>query len=173
MNLTWALLTLLLPPSAAKNWLLRRHPGWDIHRTAEIGHAVIWRVERLEVLENARIGPLSVVKGLQRLHLAKQARLGQLNWVTAAEWARADGQAKTLIISAHAAVTNRHYLDCTGGIRIGAYTTMAGVRSTLITHGIDTRRSAQTTQPIQIGEYCLIARTSALCQVLRFQIVAS
>ena len=59
-------------------------------------------------------------------------------------------------LGAHSAITSRHYFACSGGVRIGIYTSIGGVRSTFITHQISWKSSDQTFRPIEIGDYCLI-----------------
>ena len=56
----------------------------------------------------------------------------------------------------NSAVTSRHYMDASGGIRIGDFTTVAGVRSTVITHGIDLMGSQQSVSGCSIGDYALV-----------------
>jgi acetyltransferase-like isoleucine patch superfamily enzyme len=61
-----------------------------------------------------------------------------------------------LTLGAHAAVTKSHHLDCTDRIDIGAFTTLAGYRSQLLTHSIDLAHNRQDAAPIVIGEYCFV-----------------
>ena len=62
----------------------------------------------------------------------------------------------TLSLGAHAAITKKHIIDCTDRIDIGAFTTLAGYHSQLITHGINVVDSQQDCKPIRIGAYCLV-----------------
>lgn len=145
-----------LPASELKNYLLRRL-GWAIGGGVHIGPCLVLNVDSVEIGDGARIGALNVIKDLAALTLQKHAILGHWNWVTAARPLREAGAPGVLHLGAHSAVTSRHYIDCSGGIRVGKHTTIAGVRSTLVTHGISWRSSAQTFKPIEIGEYCLIS----------------
>jgi acetyltransferase-like isoleucine patch superfamily enzyme len=77
--------------------------------------------------------------------------------VTSSRPMRAAGGPASLQLGAHSSLASRHYVDATGGIRIGTHTTIAGVRSTFITHGISWKTSTQTFRPIDIGDYCLIS----------------
>ncbi len=56
----------------------------------------------------------------------------------------------------HAGISSRHFIDCTARVRIGAFTTVAGFRSQLITHSIDLAAGRQSSEPIEIGEYCFL-----------------
>ncbi|MEX5300226.1 hypothetical protein RCG67_15795 [Kocuria sp. CPCC 205292] len=57
----------------------------------------------------------------------------------------------------HSAVTSRHYMDCSGGVAIGRHSTVAGQRSTILSHGIDFERNVQTLKPVSIGQYAFIS----------------
>jgi acetyltransferase-like isoleucine patch superfamily enzyme len=90
--------------------------------------------------------------------LAPRATVGQFNWVTAASELRdLSATAGHLLLQNGAAVTNRHYLDCSGGIRVGSYATVAGVRSVLISHAIDTEYCYQDVAQIEIGDFSLVS----------------
>lgn len=152
-------LTGLLPASTHKNRALRLL-GHVVDPTAVIGPCLIVDVGQLRLGPHARLGTGTVVRSLHVLDIDAHAGLGQWNWVTAVpayrHAERADERCGTLRLAEHAAVTSRHYLDCSGGIRIGAFTTVAGVRSTLFTHGIDVATNTQVPHPITIGDHCLI-----------------
>ena len=66
------------------------------------------------------------------------------------------------MLSAHSAITNRHIVDCTERIRIGAFTTIAGFASQLLTHSINLENSRQEANPITIGDYCFIGTNCVL-----------
>jgi acetyltransferase-like isoleucine patch superfamily enzyme len=125
-----------LPASELKNSLLRRL-GWAIG-------------------DGVRIGPCLVSK-IGHVYIGVGAGIGHWNWVTASRPLREAGGAGLLHLGPHSAITSRHYIDCSGGIRVGTHTTIAGERSTLLTHGISWKSSAQTFSPIEIGDYCLIS----------------
>lgn len=150
------LLAGILPHSALKNRILRLL-GFDIHSSAEIRPCLIINVGHISAGPNSRIGSLTCIRGLRRLILEDSARIGQLNWVSAAPDLTLGTKSGILQVGAHAAITNRHYLDCSGGIRLGSHTTVAGVRSTFITHGINWKRSEQSVSSIEIGSYCIIS----------------
>lgn len=150
------LLTGLLPSSVFKNAVLRKL-GFDIHSTAEISPCVLWGVGHLKVGEYARIGTFTVLRGLSRVVLGDSARIGQLNWISSAPNLWISERSGILSLGVHSAITNRHYLDCSGGIAIGTHSTVAGVRSTFITHGINWRDAEQSVSPIDVGAYCIIS----------------
>ncbi|MEY2878582.1 MAG: hypothetical protein RLZZ15_962, partial [Verrucomicrobiota bacterium] len=154
------LLVVLLP------WPLRRHAlriffGYEIHPTARIGLSWIFP-DRLVLGAHARIGHLNVAIHLARLELGAHAILERRNWITgfpaggARHFAHRADRDGALVLGAHAAVTKNHHLDCTDRIEIGAFTTVAGYGSQLLTHAIDLERNRQDCAPITIGEYCFV-----------------
>jgi acetyltransferase-like isoleucine patch superfamily enzyme len=110
----------------------------------------------------ASIGNLTVVKGLDMLSLADHASIGRLNWITAypsglpPHFAHLASRSPSLVLGEHAAVTNRHIIDCTERVVIGRYATVAGFRSQILTHSIDLRACRQDANPVAIGEYCFV-----------------
>jgi UDP-3-O-[3-hydroxymyristoyl] glucosamine N-acyltransferase len=145
-----------LPASKLKNALLRLL-GWSIGQGVQIGPCLVVNVDRVDIGNGANIGAFNVVKDLATLALGENAAIGHWNWVTASPLFSQVGAARVLHLGPHSAITSRHYVDCSGGIRIGTHTTIAGMRSTLFTHGISWKNSAQTSNPIEIGDYCLIS----------------
>lgn len=153
---TLVLIVGIVPPSTMKNAVLRRL-GWKIGKGTEIGSSIFHRIDSVDLGEDARIGSGNVVRSISTLRLGSSSRIGQWNWISAAAPLRQAGAPAALEIGAHSAVTSRHYMDASGGIIIGSHTTVAGVRSTFITHGIDWRSSSQTYRGIRIGDYCLVS----------------
>lgn len=71
--------------------------------------------------------------------------------------ARSAGEAAHFKLGNYAAITSRHYIDCSGGVDIGRFSVVAGVRSTILTHQVDTVRSEHDLRAVRIGQYCLVA----------------
>jgi len=151
----------VFPASRLKNAVLRSL-GCRIGRGVTIGPVVILNVENLALGEGARIGPFNVFRSLKSVTIEDFGRIGQWNWISAAPDLRLIADSGTFLVGAHAAITSRHYFDCSGGISIGAFTTVAGVRSTFITHGIDWRTSEQSVRSIRVGRYCLISSNTGV-----------
>jgi acetyltransferase-like isoleucine patch superfamily enzyme len=158
VNVRGALVTFVaaLPASELKNSLLRRL-GWAIGDGVHMGPCLVLNVDHVDIGGGARIGSFNVVRDLAALTVGEHADIGHWNWVTACRQFGEAGATCLLQLGAHSAITSRHYIDCSGSIRIGTHTTIAGVRSTLLTHGISWKSSAQTFNPINIGDYCLIS----------------
>jgi len=158
---------LLLCPWGLRRLLLVSFFGYRIHPTAKIGFSLIL-CDRLEMAENSRIGSLTVCKGMSVVKLAESAAIGNLNWVTGLSlsnksfYADDPNRRPELVLDAHAAITNRHMIDCTDSITLGRFSTVAGVGSQILTHSIDFERCRQTSKPVRIGEYCFVGTGSIL-----------
>jgi acetyltransferase-like isoleucine patch superfamily enzyme len=159
-------LTLLLP------WPLRRVAlnrlfGYQIDRTARIGWAWIFP-ERLVMGPGSRIGHLTLCKGLQLLHMGAHASIGRGNWITGVpkgnrqHFVHQPERIPQLLIGAHAAITNRHLIDCTNSVEIGEFATFAGFYSQILTHSIDLEFCRQSSAPVRIGRYCFVGTGSVL-----------
>jgi carbonic anhydrase/acetyltransferase-like protein (isoleucine patch superfamily) len=154
-------LMLTLCPWRIRRRLLVSLLGYKIHPTAKIGLSIICP-DHLEMGAGARIGSLTVCKGISLLRMGEQSRLGNLNWITGFPAANKTffhdelDRRPELVIGDHAAVTNRHLIDCTNSVRIGRFTTFAGFRSQVLTHSIDLHRCRQSSFPIMIGDYCFV-----------------
>ena len=148
-------------PWRIKKWVFKSLLGYRLDPNSYIGFSLV-SVSSLEMGTQARIGHLTICRGLQRILLEDYASIGNLNWITGGTsrplW-RTEGASPAvpaLHLATHSAITNRHYVDCSDTIAVGAYTTIAGVRSQLFTHSIDLEICGQRTSPIAIGRYCLI-----------------
>lgn len=152
---------LILLPWRLRRCLLQRVYGYELHPDARIGLAWVYP-RQLVMGAGARVEHLTVVKGLDRLALAEHATIGRLNWITGypsglpPHFGHQPDRHPELQLAAHAAITNRHIVDCTDRISIGAFTTIAGFRSQLLTHSINLGNCRQEARPIHIGAYCFV-----------------
>jgi len=110
----------------------------------------------------AIIGHLTLVGSLEILALADCARIGKFNWISgfpkikSPHFAADLERQPCLRVGPHSAITNRHILDCTDEVSIGAFTTFAGSRSQILTHSIDISENRQKSSPVTIGSYCFV-----------------
>ncbi len=154
------LVATLLPWNLRRSFLEQQF-GFQIHPTARIGLSWIFP-SRLIMEEGSSIGDLTVAKNLDLLHLKTRATIGRGNWITGfplghpLHFAQETDRHPELVVGEHSAITNRHLLDCTSSITIGAFTTIAGFQSQFISHSIDIRRNRQASRPIRIGSYCFV-----------------
>lgn len=160
------LLSILLPWPARRAWLEKQF-GYSLHPGSRIGFAWIFP-RQLVMEENARIGNLTVCKNIDLLHVGAHAIIGPLNWITgfpsgaSRHFAHETDRHPELIVERHAGISSRHLIDCTARIRIGAFATVAGFRSQLLSHSIDLEAGRQSSAPIEIGEYCFVGTNSVL-----------
>lgn len=158
---------LLVIPWRLRRLLLVALFGYKIHPTARIGFSIICP-ERLEMGPGARIGSFTVCKGLSLVEMGESSYVGNLNWITGFPandqtfFSADQGRRPELIVGTHAAITARHYIDCTNSVRIGRYATLAGCRSQILTHSIDLYNCRQSSKPISIGEYCFVGTGTIL-----------
>jgi acetyltransferase-like isoleucine patch superfamily enzyme len=152
---------LFLLPWPLRRWALRLCFGFEIAPRASIGLSILL-VDNLVLAGEAKIGHLTLVRGLRSLRIDTFGRLGSLNWVTAIpssntlHFTAETERNPSLTIGAHAAITNRHRIDCIDAVRIGPYTTLGGWGSQILTHAIDLRTGCQTCAPVDIGSYCFV-----------------
>jgi acetyltransferase-like isoleucine patch superfamily enzyme len=154
-------------PWFLKRMLLQALWGYRLHPTARIGLALVFPVE-LVMEAGSSIGHLTVCKGLKRLHLGEHSSIGRGNWITGfplgphRHFAHQPDRVPELVLGAHSAITNRHLIDCTNSVRIGAFTTFAGFASQILTHSIDLAESRQSSAPVLIGDHCFIGTNCVL-----------
>jgi acetyltransferase-like isoleucine patch superfamily enzyme len=157
----------LLLPWALRRSVLEKQFGDSLHPTSRIGLAWIFP-RRLVMEEGSRIGHFTLCKNIDLLHLGAHAIVGQLNWITgfpsgsSRHFAHQLDRRPELIIESHAGISSRHLIDCTARVRIGAFATVGGFRSQLLTHSIDFAAGRQTAEPIEIGEYSFTGTNSVL-----------
>lgn len=151
----------VLLPWPLRRSLLEKQFGYSIHPTSRLGFCWIFP-KRLIMEENSRIGHLTVCKNIDLLHLGAHAIIGQLNWITgfpsgpSRHFAHQPERQPELIVERHAGISSRHLIDCTARVRLGAFATLGGFRSQLITHSIDLSAGRQAAEPIDIGEYSFV-----------------
>lgn len=152
--------SLLLPWSLRRRWLSVWF-GYDIHPSSWIGYAWVMP-DRLVLGTGARIGHMTVCRRLDLVELDSDARIGQWNWITGTSaedpefYQHLPNRRSELVLGQHSAITSRHYIDCADSVTIGDYATIAGIRSQILTHGLDIELSQQSAKPIRIGAYTMI-----------------
>ena len=166
MKTLLGILSLLLPWKLRRSFLENQF-GYSIHPSSRIGFAWIFP-RRLVMEEGSRIGHLTLCKNIDLLHLGAHAIVGQLNWITgfpsgpSRHFAHQPERQPELIVERHAGISSRHLIDCTARVRIGAFATIGGFRSQLLTHSIDFNAGRQTADPIEIGEYSFTGTNSVV-----------
>lgn len=153
-------------PWPLRRLLLMKLLGYELHPTSRIGFSWVYP-RRLLMGAGARIDHLTVCKSLDYLEILDCGTVGRLNWIYGAPdqslvYRRDVGRRSELKIGRHAAITNRHIIDCTNSVSIGAYATLAGYRSQVLTHSIDLAESRQSSSPIEVGDYSFVGTACVL-----------
>ena len=160
MQIILQLLTLFLP-WGVRRIFLEKWCHCELGEGSFIGLSLVL-CRSVKMGRNARIGHLNFAKNLTRLELGEGAVINNLNWITgfpkidSPHFSSELDRTPELVLGRHAAITNRHLIDCTNRVSIGAFTTLAGFRSQILTHTIDIAEGRQTSRPLEIGEYCFI-----------------
>ncbi len=139
-----------------------RFLGYKIDKSSWIGLA--WVYPKDLILEaGSSIGHLTFCVNLDRIHLHSHATIGRGNWITgfptgtdSPYFGHEEERQAQLVLEEHAAITNRHLIDCTAEIVIGRFSTFAGFASQILTHSIDLEQNRQTSRPVKIGQYCFV-----------------
>jgi len=156
----------LMPWSLRRRWLSIWF-GYELHPSSWIGYAWVMP-ERLVLGMEARIGHMNVCRRLDLVELGPYARMGQWNWITGTSaddpqfYQHVSQRRSQLVMGQHSALTSRHYVDCAESVTIGAYATVAGIRTQFFTHSLDIEQSQQSARPIEIGAYTMIGTGSTL-----------
>jgi acetyltransferase-like isoleucine patch superfamily enzyme len=164
MRLALYLLGFLMPWRLRRLWL-RLTLGYRLHPTSHIGLSILIP-DRLELGEHARIGHFNVCRRIDALVLERHAIVGTLNWIGGRPsddpvfYGHVSNRKAQLTLCDYAAVTNRHNLDCTGGILMRSHAIIAGIRCQLYTHQIAFPDSILEARPIEIGPYTMIGTGS-------------
>lgn len=157
---------LLFPfPWRIRRIILNFLPGFDIDRKARIGFSIVLSSDTV-LEEGALIKHFNFVNTIDLLHMKQFSKIGRSNWITGANSKSnmfADFDRKcALVLGEHTRITAHHHIDCTGGVYIGSFTTMAGIRSQILTHSIDIKKSKQVSSPVYIGDYCFVGTASII-----------
>jgi len=154
-------------PWSIRRFLLEKLFGFKIHKSAKIGKSIIL-TKFLEMHENSRIHNFVLCKKIDKLVMKEDSGIGNFNLLTGFSvdnlnvFKHVNNRKCELILGKSAGITSRHFIDCNGGVYIGDYTTIAGIRTQILTHSIDVYQSIQTAKPIHIGKYCFIGTSCIL-----------
>lgn len=146
----------IFPASRMKNFVLRRL-GFDVAHTAVLSPNLFLGVSNLSLGQGSLIRRFNIFRNV-KIVIHNNAIIGSWNWISSAPALSSHRNFMgELVLGNSCAINSRNYLDCSGGIYFGPFSHLAGVRSTFITHYIDTKVSGQTCQPIIIGESVMLS----------------
>jgi len=147
-------------------WWLRRpllcwRYGFKIDKHARIGYSLILP-KRLEMAKDARIHHLVICKPIDLLSMGPDSGIGSMTFITgiptsnAVHFRHVESRKCELVLGRGVGITGRHYIDCNGGVYVDCFTTIAGLRSQILTHSIDIYNCRQHAAPVHIGKFCFI-----------------
>lgn len=153
-------------------WFIRRRLliklyGYKIHPTARIGKSLIFP-KKLEMAENSKIRHFVICKQIDSLVLNESSSVSTMTFITGFQskgcnhFRHVENRCCELILEKSASITSRHFIDCNGGVYIGEFTTIAGIRSQILTHSIDVYKNRQHAASVYVGKYCFLGTGSIL-----------
>jgi acetyltransferase-like isoleucine patch superfamily enzyme len=155
---------ILVFPWSIRRFLYQYLMGYEIHSTARIGWSIV-SVNRCVLKAHAAIWSFNCIRSLDYLELGEHAVIGEKNHVFGYQ-ARGETQnaffrhrldrQSSFIMGAHSALTYSHLVDCSDAVTIGAFSTVAGFGSQLLSHSLDLSANIQDCRPITIGKYCFV-----------------
>lgn len=147
-------------------WWLRRkllvwRYGYEIDSTARIGKSIIIP-HKLKMRAKSRIHSGVICKGIDLLEMGEDSGIASFTYITGfsttdKRWYKHIPDRRCeLVLGKSAGITSRHFVDCNGGVYIGDFTTVAGIRTQILTHSIDVYNNRQDAKPVTIGRYCFL-----------------
>lgn len=158
---------LLILPWSIRRRLLNLFFHYKIDKGARIGLSIILS-KNVEMRKGSLIGNLTFCGTIDSLVMDCNSKIGSLNYIAGFSTTNTKVFQNVVArkcefqIGEYSSITSRHYWDVNGGIYIGKYVQVAGIRSTFLTHSIDIYTSTQTAAPIIIGDYCFIGSNSLM-----------
>lgn len=149
-------------PNSKLKLSLLKGLGWKISKGAYFGANLVYGLDFCSLGENSSVGNLNVFRNVKELNLKEEALIGNLNWFSSEKTLENQSNLRfgEIHLGVGAAITNRHYFDVSGSISLGAFSTIAGIRSTFLTHTIDLKKNVQACQEILIGKFCFLGGDS-------------
>src|SRR5690606_2892449 len=105
---------------------------------------------------------------LHKIVMHKDSSISQRNWISGYPKHKDDffkeftNREPQLIMHQDSAITKQHIIDCTDTVTIGAFTSVAGYRSQILTHSTSLEKNDQACAPITIGHHCFVGTGSIL-----------
>ncbi len=166
MRILAAVIVALLPSRIqriAGRWLF----GWQIDRSAHLGHSLIL-VDRFVMAPGCRIGSGNVIKGLVELRLDEGAAIHSFNWISgqplsSGHFVNSPRRRPALVMGRHSGLTTRHLIDCSDTVRLGDFAVLGGQRTTVLTHSVNLLKNRSMTAAVEIGERAVVLGG---CQIL-------
>lgn len=105
-----------------------------IEDSCRIGHLNFIKVDKLRMQSKSYINHLNIIKGPVGIILKKRGAIGKNNYINRGPKGITYGESN-LTIGELGKITAYHFIDLTRSITVGDFSTLAGIRSQLWTHG--------------------------------------
>ena len=154
-------LILFLFPWPFRRRLLMWRYGWEIDPSARIGKSILLP-RKLKMGPKSRIHNLVFCKRIDLIDMGEDSGIATGTYITGFAtddkrfFQHRENRKCELVLGRSAGVTSRHFIDCNGGVYIGDFTTVAGIRTQILTHSIDVYTNRGDVKPIRIGKYCFV-----------------
>jgi len=146
----------LFPSTKLKNFCLNVI-GHEIDLNAKFSTNLVLGNSNLAIGSGSIVRPFNVFRDVNLL-LGKNSKIGSWNWFSSAiALAKHPQYLPIFSIDESCGINSRNYFDCSGGISFGSFSDLAGVRSTFISHFIDTKISQQVCLGIEVGSYTMLS----------------
>lgn len=158
---------LLFFPWRLRRLVLVKFYHYQIHPSAWIGFSYIYP-DKLIMRKGAYIGHLNVAIHLHCIEMEEDASISQWNWITGYPlnehrfFAEFENRMPKLYMGKDSAITKRHLVDCTDMVEIGAYTSIAGYSTQILTHSTSLQKNDQSCSSIKIGHHCFVGTRSII-----------
>lgn len=166
MKILFKLIVCILPWKI-KRFLLVKIYHYEIHPQAHIGLSYIYP-KRLIMKKGATIGHLNVGIHLALIHMEEDCTVCQKNWITGfpidnkTNFQDFPNRKPYLIMKKDSAITKNHIVDCTDMVTIGAYTSVGGYGTQILSHSTSLKYNKQGCAPITIGHNCFVGTRSII-----------
>lgn len=148
-------------PWRVRRCLLQWKYGWRLDPTSYIGKSII--LARMVVMGSySRIHSGVFCKRIDLIDMGEDSGIATFTYITGFStvgnryFKHVIDRRCELVLGKSAGITSRHYIDCNGGCYIGDFSTVAGIRSQILTHSIDIYHNRQDAKPVKIGQYCFV-----------------
>ena len=159
----------VLAPKRMRPRILNLVPGFSVDPSSTIGRSFLCPTTSLVIGPHAYVGHLTFASKLDRVEMGPYSRLGNFNsitgWTRSAEdpyAATAPHRGSELVLEERAAITNRHYLDCTASVRLAAGSVVGGLRTVIVSHGLRLATGDLHCDPVYIGRCSLVNTTCVI-----------
>ena len=159
---------LFFVPWPLRRWALNTLFGFSLDANSRIGFSILL-ADEVVLAKGASLGHFNYIGRLDKLEMHEEAIIGNFNWITGLSrklnslfFRKNPGRRSELLMKRASMVAHQHYIDCSDRVEFGMYSGLAGVRSQLITHGIEPLSCRQTCTPIIVGDYTMVGTGSLI-----------